>query len=212
VALIILSIALSAGISTKSYLGDSLVKSASGITYLDNEHNIFIEIERPLHQVFFFRADTLILYYPEDRKAFFFSHYNPMNLSVTQVFLGTQKNQDLTPYGFRFISREMIGDTTNTYWVIEKDKSGIRFHFRYYSGRLVQISLEKDDSILARTIYRNYTSNKSIRIPREILSFSYISRPQTKEILALSDIKILPSFPDSLKDIKIPEGVEVKKW
>lgn len=211
-AFIILSIALSANISTKSYIGDSLVKSASGLTYLDSKPNIYIEIKRPLHQKFFFRADTLILYYPEDKKAFFFSHYNPMNLTVTQVLLCNQKNKDLTPFGFRFISKEVNGDTMDTYWVIEKDKSGIRFHFRYCSDRLVQISLEKDDSILARTVYRNYITNKSISVPAEILSFSYISRPETKEMVTLSNIKILSSFPDSLKDIKIPEGMEVKKW
>lgn len=209
---LLLSMTVIAEVSIKAYIGDSLINESKGITIFDEKLNIYINIKKPIQQKFFYKGDTLILYYPNEGKAFYFSRYNPMNFSITQVVIGSRENFDLSLYGYRFLMKKKVADTLNTYWVPEKDKSGSMIHFKILEGRLKSIFVEKGDSILLKTEYKNYVSKDEWSVPSKIVSYSYISSPETKEYVELSNIKFISAFPESLRNIKLPEGIKIRKW
>ena len=72
---LLICMAISGEVRIESYVGESLESSVLGFAFFDEEQNMYLETEQPYHQIFFYLADTLVLYYPEEKKAMFFSNY-----------------------------------------------------------------------------------------------------------------------------------------
>jgi hypothetical protein len=213
---LLICVSISAEVRIESYVGESLESSVLGFTLFDEKQNMYLETEQPYHQIFFYLADTLILYYPEEKKAMFFSNYNPMNFLINRVAITNKGNFDISKYGFRFLLKEQIGDTLLEHWLFEKEKvfSKTYLKMKFHKGKLIEILLEsKKGEILHKTEYDKYINvGGHINIPSVVSSYSYISDPVSKELLELSDIKFIESFPDSLKNIKLPSNIEIRKW
>jgi hypothetical protein len=207
---ILFSMAIPAEISIESYTGDSLVNKSSGFTFFDDKLNFYLKIEKPIFQKFFYFGDTLLLFYPEVNKAFYFPNYNPMNLPISQILVGNQKDFDLSRLGFRFLLKKKCGDTICTHWILEKDRFRLDAHLKILDGKLQEVLFKEGEKIVIRTIYEDYVRKETFRIPSKVVSYSYFSNSQTKEIVRLSNIKFVPSYPDSLKNFQLPEEVEIQ--
>jgi hypothetical protein len=72
---------------------------------------------------------------------------------------------------------------------------------------------DKDAKILHKTEYDEYIIKDSlISLPLKVSSYSYLSNGVTKEFLELSNAEFIESFPDSLKNISLPDDIEIRKW
>jgi hypothetical protein len=213
---LLIFVCISAEVEINSYIGDSLDNSIVGFTFFDDKQNMYLETKQPYHQIFFYLADTLVLYYPEEEKAMFFSNYDPMSFIIKQVIIASSKNFDLSKYGFRFLLREKTGDTLNYHWLLNKGKASpeTRLILKFYKEKLTEMILtDKDAKILHKTEYDEYIIKDSlISLPLKVSSYSYLSNGITKEFLELSNAEFIESFPDSLKNISLPDDIEIRKW
>jgi len=213
---LLIFVCISAEVEIKSYIGDSLENNIEGFTFFDDKQNMYLETKQPYHQIFFYRADTLVLYYPEEEKAMFFSNYDPMRFIIKQVIIASKRNFDLSEYGFRFLLKEKTGDTLNYHWLFNKGKTNpeTRLILKFYREKLIEMILtDKDAKILHKTEYDEYIIKDShISLPLKVSSYSYLSNAITKEFLELSNTEFVESFPDSLKNINLPDDIEIKKW
>lgn len=207
---ILFAITVPAEISIESYKGDSLINKSSGITFFDDKLNFYLKIEEPIFQRFFYFKDTLLLYYPEENKAFCFPKYNPMNLPVSQIIVGSREDFELSQLGFRFLFKKQSGDTLFTNWVLEEKGVRLDAELKIVDGKLREFLLKREKEPVLKTIYEDYVEKEDFRIPTKVASYSYLSNPETKEIIRLSKVRFITVYPDSLKNFKLPEGVEVE--
>ena len=200
----------SAAVFANISISNSVQKDTiSGIIYVDQEDHIYIEVKHPVHQIFTFRGDTLLLYYPVDKKAFLFSEFNPMELPVSKALLGSGKECDLSTYGFRFLKKKSKGDTTLSYW--KKEKGGTVV-LKTLKGKLIEILILHDGKEAGKTTYSDYKECKGLHLPSRIHSQINTKNGILTEDVTFTDVQFLDAFPDSLKHIKIPKDVEVKGW
>lgn len=209
---IFLAMVISGNLTIESFTGDSMNNSISGFTVFDDKLNINLKIKGKINQEFIYAGDTMILYYPDEQKVLYFPHYNPMKFPVTHMILGSKSNFNLSSLGYRFLKKEKVKDTLNTYWVPEKNPGKIWLHLKIVKKRLKSIIIEKEGNILVKTLYEEYMEKGNFSIPTGVKSYSFLQKPVVKEYIKLSNIKFIAAFPESLKRTRIPSDAEVEKW
>lgn len=184
-------------------------ETISGIFYAALPHRVLFWVHDPVNQIFTFNQDTLILYYPDEKKAFKIKTSNPLTLDTQW---GLNREPDFSKLGYLFTKKIQSGDTLYSYW-ISKGKSEIgSIVVGRFGDRIVFIEVkDNDQKLLAKTSYLNYLNYEDIYIPTQIHSFNIINSDTLEESISYDNIQFDIELPDSILNFRIPEGTEIKE-
>ena len=176
-----------------------------GKFYVIPEEKIVFEVDSPIHQFLTFKADTMILYYPEDSVAF--KIRSSLTFSSTGLnYVKYDFGKKLKEHGFVFLKKEIKGDTTKHFWAHPDSKISVSFSI---VNKLIQsftVESDKGDTLLLLNIGDYLFLGDSINFPTYIRT---VSNDFSEEIF-LNDIKLVEP-PDFIINFRIPKGVKIVK-
>ncbi|NPA80721.1 MAG: hypothetical protein GXO29_06710 [Thermotogae bacterium] len=92
-----------------SFIRESDDGRVSGYFYVKPAKITILRVVRPVNQIMYFLPDTLVIYYPEDRKVFKLRSSHRMLEGGMGTFGSAEEN--LKRAGFMFVSAKHLGDT-----------------------------------------------------------------------------------------------------
>ncbi len=197
-----------------SFVKDGPDGSVAGYFYMHPGERTVLNVVRPIHQIMIFRPDTLIIYYPDEKRLFYIrSGYTLFSGGIQSSQIG---DKNLKRMGFMFVGDERKGDTTVKVYKHPDTKikvalftlSGKVVGFRTYDpngSEVVRVDFEG-----VREIYRgfNFPSKVVIRMKGE-------SKTET-ETFTYYSVRVLPSssVPDYARSFKPPKDARItyKGW
>lgn len=180
-----------------------------GTMFINDSNNLCFIVTNPLLQIVTFNAETTILYYPNDKKAFYITGISPMDMPMNKSILQTEGKTDLSVYGLRFIKEKKLNDTTITYWALPQN--GFYLDMFKVNEKISKILMRYKKIKVGEIIYGNYFSLEKLSFPQYIKTTAYSKKDSVSQEIIFEDTKIIEKIPDSLINLKIPSDVEVKK-
>ncbi len=183
-------------------------EEAHGTLYVRPGERFVLEITRPVHQILTFRAETLLLYYPEDSVAF------KIKSSTRFLPLGTQAvnfdDQRLRDLGFVFLNRRRQGDTLWTFWAHPEQK--VRATVRKVKGQLSKLEMRDDQNhLLMSLVAREYQQlGDRWAVPRWVKTLEALPDGFSEEIIRLDSLRLTSRVPDWVREFRVPPGIPVK--
>ncbi len=187
-------------------------EEAWGTLYVRPGERFVLEITRPIHQIMTFRAETLLLYYPEDSVAF------KIKSSTRFLPLGAQavgfNDERLKDVGFVFLNRQVRGDTVITFWTHPEQK--VHAVVRKIRGNLSKLEVrDAQDRPVLDLVARDYeTLANRWTVPRWVKSIEALPDGFSEETIRLDSLQVTPRVPAWVRHFQIPPGVAVtvKGW
>ncbi len=180
-----------------------------GTMFLNDSNNLCFIVTNPLLQIVTFKAETTILYYPNDKKAFYLTGISPMDMPMNKSILQTEGKTDLSVYGMRFIKEKKIKDTTIVYWALPQ--RGFYLDMKKIDEKIKRITIRYKKLKIGEIIYDNYYEMGKVSFPQYIKTVTYTKKDSIFQEILFSNTKTIEKIPDSLINLKIPPDVEVKK-
>ena len=152
----------------------------------------YISVEYPLKQVIYFSADTMIVNYPESKRAF------KVKSSITFKFQTPggpvgKTGSNLKKAGFMFLKREIDGNRKSEIWIHPKTK--LKLIYTFEGEHLLEMaSLSEKGDTLIKVSYGDYQRIRDKELPMTLR----ITSPDYQEIYKLSNPRFVP-FTDSLR-------------
>jgi hypothetical protein len=168
---------------------------------------------RPLNQWMWFRDSSLLIFYPDEGRAFDIRSPSPFLLPFFQAFVGiVQEDFGLARLGFVLDKSENRGETLLTHWLppkeLQKQLSEIRLAL--VDDRLT--SAETRDARgkpLVRTDYGGYVEHDGAWFPLSVASFEYGKSGTTHEQVSYADPRFNLELPDSILNFELPAGTKL---
>jgi len=197
-------------LQTEFVIKESFTKEENfvkGTMFINDSNNLCFIVKNPLLQIVTFKAETTILYYPVHKKAFYITGLNPMDMPINKNILKT--DVDFSKFGYRFLKKKNIGDTTITNWALPQ--KGMYLEMMNVKERVYKIVIKYKNKKLGEVIYDDYFVKENIAFPQLIKTISYTKKDTIIQEIVFKETKIIQGIPDSLINLKIPKDVEVKR-
>jgi outer membrane lipoprotein-sorting protein len=185
-----------------------------GTIYYESDKNTIIDVNYPLHQIMIISKNIMIIYYPEQKKAFRFITKNPLPpIFVHSILMSLKDDFGLTEMDFKLSDNEIRNDTLYTYWdppEIAKKILG-KYIIGIENDKLVYVEIKNSkNKVIAKSYYSNHIPIGEKFIALKIYSESFNNSQIFKEYISYSDVKFNIKFPDYISNFKIPEEISIK--
>lgn len=190
-------------------------EAVKGNIYYQAPKRVVLKVTEPVYQWMVLERNTMLIYYPNEQKAFRFSSENPFSLPFFQAFVGVLKDDfGLSEAGFTLARNEMKEDTLLTYWKPPKQAKNILGNTMIGLARDRLVFVEVQDAkgkTLVKTTYRNHFQYGEVFFPLEIASVQYQGSSSIIEEVTYANPQFNVTLPQEIVDFRIPLGIEVKE-
>lgn len=202
----------------REYNNGPTKERSSGKIYYHRSGKLVINVTDPLEQIMVFSEKTLVIYYPEDKRAFQIESEMPFSLPFVSALIGSfRPNYGLDDMGYKLEHTERKGDTLISHWnppnlvrpilgkstLVEHKRTLIYAESRRASGEILTSAVFRDhmrkgNLILALHVETNHFHKEGVEIERLWFKNPEFNKP----------------LPDSLMNFQIPAGTPTKnvKW
>jgi len=187
-----------------------------GTIYYQAPNKVVTEIDTPIEQIMAVIGKAMLIYYPNEKKAFRIKSKNPIPPPFIQTIIGSMKDDyGLIELGYALVRHEKKGDTIYTHWKPpSKHKKVLGMFILGTAPKNKIVSAETHQSngrIAIKSVYRKHITFGERYIPREIFTEYYDKSGITQEHVIFSDVKFNPSLPDRVLNFKIPDSIPIKE-
>ncbi len=193
---------------TRFYSSSISSDTVSGRFYKPQYGAMSFVIDTPLKQVITYSADTMIVYYPDRKKAF---KIKSLQNIINQNRIATDLKEAiglLRKSGYIFLRKEKKGDTIVSYWTHEKRKTTLKIVYDK-KGRVFEVTVEnaKGRTLYSTKVFEYITLRDSLFFPKKIAS----GTTQDTEVFVFDSVRIIlqDSLPEIIKNPVLPESVSV---
>lgn len=173
---------------TKTSRDSSGTTEISGKIYFKLPDSALIFVENPLKQWLKYSNNDLIIYYPEEDKAYKLVNENPAAVPLISSFISVIKEDfGLSDLGFSMSEASVVDDSIFVYWnPPEALKTYIsRVELLYLGDKLLATkTLDQSGSIISSNSYKNHIKHKAYHIPLQISSYQKTANTETWEEIA----------------------------
>lgn len=186
-----------------------------GNIYYQTPKKIVLSVIDPVLQWMVLDGNVLLIYYPNERKAFQIKNENPFSLPFFEVFLGINKDDfGLSEIGYSLSHNETKSDTLFTYWKPpEQAKNTLGdISVGLVENKLVLIEIENaKKKKLAKSTYYNHVRYNNSFFPMEIVTVRNLKKSSIYEKVVYNNLQINVPLPNEVLTFKIPADVEIKE-
>ncbi|MFC1475678.1 outer membrane lipoprotein carrier protein LolA [Candidatus Zixiibacteriota bacterium] len=191
---------------------ESAVDSTRGTIYFRAPARTVVTVTYPVNQWMVFDRAAMLIYYPDESRAFRFTSDNPFTLPFFQAFLALAKDDlSLLESGFTLRDSEIRGDTLLTRWnppAAAKKQVGLAL-VRHVENRLVAMEVhDTNGKAISRTTYGNHLEYHGMYFPLEIVS-EYLLE-QSRENVIYHHPQFDSKLPAKIIDFQLPADVDLK--
>ncbi len=175
----------------------------------------YLHVKHPVNQIVSFRKGSMVIFYPDERKAFEMKSDRHLSLPFVQAFQVLSSDLGLSKLGYELIAKEDKADTLVTRWVPKGKKPVGGVVIKKVKGMILSLTvLNRDGEKVAETFYNDYSRYGSVDIPKTIISLSHAQGDTLRETITYGDVKLNLELPEDIADFRLPEGVkaEVIEW
>jgi outer membrane lipoprotein-sorting protein len=197
---------------TEQATGDSAVE---GTLYFSAPGRVMLEISMPVHQITVFQEDTLLVYYPEERRAFRFVSRNMLFVPFAESFLGVLKQDfGLAEAGFEIAGRGEAAGTLVLRWAppkaLRRRIGEVRTGHR--DGRPWRIEVfDPAGRLLTQVTYAGFVTVDGLPVPTDIAVLEQQGKDRVVSSYEYRQPEVNGAFPESISGFRIPADVEVRE-
>lgn len=183
--------------------------SVAGYFYVHPGRRTVLNVVRPLHQIMIFLPETLVIYYPEQRRLFYIRSKHTLFAGGVQSSQLGERN--LKEMGFMFVGDVRRGDTTVK--VYKHPESKVKVKLLTLSGKVVGFRTydPKGSEVMrvdfegVREIYRGFN------FPSRVIITVKGERGNTTETFTYYSVRTVPtsSVPDYVKSFEPPKDAQI---
>ncbi len=190
-----------------------------GIIYWEKGRNIYLEVNYPVNQQMLLQGNSLIIYYPNQKKAFKIIAKAPFVLPFFQQFVGVvEEDYGLSKLKYKLINHKVTNDILYTYWKPPKilSKYAGDFILGHKKNKLVYAETKSHATKkVTKIYYSNHIKYKDIFFPLKIKTVQYLNKKEVfKEILIYRKPIFNKPLPRKVRNFKIPSNIKIKvvRW
>lgn len=184
-------------------------ETITGSFYYSAPSQILLHIKTPTNQILTWNKDTLIIFYPEEKKAFKISKtLNPLPQLIS-VISGAQGIENL---GWTLFKKVKKGDTLYSYFVSEKQEIIGSMAIGKIKNKIVASEIrDTDGTLIAKTSFSRHLQNN---IPSRISLWRVSDADTTREEIELKNMIFNSQIPDTILHFSIPQSpdIEITYW
>lgn len=189
--------------------------TVKGVIFYQPPEDILIHITEPVNQYLKFKHKTLLIYYPNEKKAFRIEARIPFLLPFFQAFVEiTNKDLGLTEMGYTLSQSEKRGDTLISRWAppakVKKTVGPIIIGMVNDQVGFVEMQNSKGKTI-GKISYADYLKIGNVMLPMKVSAIRYLGKDTTYETVYYSNPQLNVQLPDEVINFRIPEGTEIKE-
>jgi hypothetical protein len=189
-------------------------ETVRGVLYHDSDKTT-IRVTYPLDQWMILEGNRILIYYPDDERAFDIKTGTPVNMPFFKALESAMKaDYGLSEAGFELENHEVRGDTLLSYWKPPKkarDQFG-RIVLALEDDRIVSTDIQDPKGrTLVRTTYESHLLRDGVHLPLQTTSVSYSGTRQTVERIVYSNPRFDEPLPQEVLEFRVPETVEVNE-
>jgi len=180
------------------------------IFYTYENDFFYINVNFPLKQIMTRKADTLLIYYPDEKKGFkIITFPNDLPLGINFLkFAYIKGDTTFKKLGFIFVRKEIKRDTLIIEWAT-KEKIKRNYIFKKVHDRLTDIIVKGEKNNRLHVKFLDFYVNNKEFFPKEIkIYFKNPFRQYTEDII-FKNPDFNKRIPDSVLNFRFPEGTEV---
>jgi len=204
---------------TREYSESNTKEIIKGKIYYRAPSKTVIKIENPIVQWMILEGKEMIIYYPDDKKAFrIISTWNPFSMPFFQAFVGVVKEDyGLTELGYTLANYETNDNSLISHWNPPKNLSKFlgEFILEFKDNKIIRVELRNaKGKTLSKSLYKNHILYGATYFPLEIFTIKYLKSGSTFERIVYRNPQFNSSLPQEVIDFKIPADIKVKevKW
>ncbi len=214
-------LAVSAGLQTLSLDFQRIMEETgkprdvvSGHLYFRQPFWMYVDVSSPVQQIMLSQRHQLLIYYPDQKKAFRIrtKKDNPP-IFVQGLLASLKEDYGLEELGYTLTGHKTIGDTLVTIWAPPADKAKVlgQFVLKIVNNRLVEARTQSANG-KTKTVstYKQYTQIGRFSLPQHITTVTEDPWHRKKEVLFYKNIRVNEAIPDSLLHFTIPPKIPVK--
>jgi outer membrane lipoprotein-sorting protein len=188
-------------------------KITRGNIYYIAPQRIILHVEDPVKQHMLIANDTLLIYYPEENRAFRFLGENPFVMPLLYAFIGFFKEDyGLPKAGYKLDKSERKGDTLVVFWTLPKAAEDVLGKIAIGKTKETVVFIEvrdKDDHLRMRTDFKDYRKYSRGYFPSTVLSEQYFDDNRISESINFTNPEFDVELPKELIDFEIPDSLKI---
>lgn len=198
----------------REFVERSHIEKIKGRIYYQAPAKVIIEVNDSLNQITLFTRNSLLIYYPEEARAFRIKSKGPMTLPFFEAFIGAVKEDfGLTELGYTLADYETCAETLYTWW--DPPEHGKKFLGMFVLGnignRLVYAEAKTPQGeCQVKSFFKNHIQSEGEYFPLEIYS-EHCDGIKTEEQIVYSNVEFNVSLPESLVNFVLPDSVMAKE-
>jgi len=210
IQLALVSLCFRGSFSQQAYEGTE-ADSISGTFCVETPLWIYMDVQRPVRQVFTYRADTLLIYYPEENRGFLVYPSTPLDLPLMKVLwpLGISELGLLEKFGYRLTGTSSSAGVVSSTWSCR----GSTLTVTAEDGLMTGVKMQARKT--TRTVvFSDYTRLGDVALPCRIEERSEEAGRTSLTRVTLSGLEELDAAPPEMRDFGFPDGCEVQvtRW
>lgn len=195
---------------------------AGGFIYIKNfdseeadKKAFYFHVTYPVNQVITYDRDSMIIFYPEEDKAFIIASKEGkkgLDMGVTDV---TAKKLDLKALGFTVAKTSREGASIVEKWVPGKAQLALVKEITVVKGKGARLEkmemVSRKGEIIMRVINGDYFEVEGKQVPGYTESYSGLGKYPITEKMRMKNMTRSAKLPPLFADFKIPETAQVER-
>jgi len=186
-----------------------------GTLYFLAPDQVIIVVSKPVLQWSVFRGKDLLIYYPQERKAFRFISRNRLLIPFARSFIGlVREDFGLAEAGFSLKEHRRQAGLLMTVWSAPQRIRRLisRAVVGSDGGRPVLLELyDPKNRLVARTTYSSYFQQGPILLPGRSTAFQVTPNGELREEFFYFNHRVNEPLPSEVEDFRVPDSVEVQE-
>ena len=189
---------------------------AKGTIYYETGKKIYLKVYHPVNQWMVIKDNNLIIYYPDEKKAFKIIAKVPFTLPFFQQFVAVvEEDYGLSKLRYKLIHNKVTNNILYAYWkppeILSKQTGN--FILGYKKNKLVYAETKnKINKQIVKVYYSNHIKYKNIFFPLKIKTVQYYKKKELfKEIIIYKKPVFDNPIPMEVQKFKIPENINIKE-
>jgi len=172
-------------------------------------------VSYPINQLIIVEGNSLIIYYPEEKKALKIRSQNPFSPPLLQwLMMAIKRDYGLSELGYKLEKYKRIGDTLFIYWAPPEhlEKSYGMIKIAEIEGRFIYFESHTPKGKLStKAIFRKHIKFENSFLPSEIHQEFYSESDTVRETVSFKNIQFNIVIPDSILNFKIPNNIPIEE-
>lgn len=187
----------------------------SGIVYYQGPEKVLVQVQRPVNQIMVVTGNRLIIYYPDDNRAFRITSRGPVSLPFAQIFTSIAKEDyGLSDLGYVLANSEFRGDTLFTYWhppVRAKNLLGESVLGEVYEKLVYVETRGPKGQLMSRSRLSEHLDLQGLYFPGEVLTEVHADFGISTERTVYENVELNVDLPEWVTGFSIPDSADVKE-